>query len=270
VLSPWEEAVVELLDGSCVSTDGTRIRHLSATVPIPLDPRTEYVLDVEQVDLAAPADATGPSVLRRSFTTSAFGDFAAYAAAFRAVKIAHRAAAASSLRGFGASHPDGRTAGTQFDDAVRAAGLDVRPTPAFPGVTILWDQAAGQAPQPVAVLLDGTEPLWRSRPTPTKVPDLDAQGQPDPNGIIRWQLVDKPWLRVEPGSANQAGIEAVVRAPGEEQAIVVLSAGSRGKRLVLALRRIAFTEAFLEGASAMDSIEAIVDLTLARAPWEES
>ena len=268
VLSPWEEAISLSLENGCITASGTRKRHLSATIPIPLDPLTEYVLDVEQVDLGA-TGATGPSVLRRTFTTSRYGTVADYAAAFQAAKPRHRAVDPGPLRDFGAAHLTEPAAGTQFDDALRAAGLQPQPVPTSPGLTVLWDKPSGAAPQPVALLVDGTEPLWRSRAVPVKVIDLGPDGLPTPHNLGRWEMQDRPWLGLEPGTGSVAGVDAVVAAPGGQRALVVLSPGCRGQRLVLGLHRSPFTEDYLDGPSATPSLFLVADLSFTHAPWEE-
>jgi hypothetical protein len=72
VLSPWEAVAAEQLSGSCVPVSGTRIRHSMTTLPIPLEPFTDYVLDIESADKTAPDGATGAVVWRTGFSTGRF------------------------------------------------------------------------------------------------------------------------------------------------------------------------------------------------------
>ena len=48
------------------------------------------------------------------------------------------------------------------------------------------------------------------------------------------------------------------------------NANSRGKHIMLALRRIAHSEAYLDGPSATDQFCTILDNKLTVAPWEET
>ncbi len=71
VLSPFEGALVDGLKdyGPCIPVNGERTRHSSITLPIPLDPYTDYVLDIEAVPIGAAANTVGERVLRRHFST---------------------------------------------------------------------------------------------------------------------------------------------------------------------------------------------------------
>ena len=58
----------------------------------------------------------------------------------------------------------------------------------------------------------------------------------------------------------------LIRAPGDQRALVVLAAGNRGKRLTLDLVQPASTDAYMPIAK---ETHTIVDLTLDKAVWEE-
>ena len=50
---------------------------------------------------------------------------------------------------------------------------------------------------------------------------------------------------------------------------MTLKANSRGRKVVLALRRVAHTEPYLDGPTATDQFYTILSKTMAAAPWEE-
>ena len=59
LLSPWEGVVQDQLIASCVPISVERARHSMVTMPIPLEPFTDYLLDIEMADKNAPNDAPG-------------------------------------------------------------------------------------------------------------------------------------------------------------------------------------------------------------------
>ena len=71
----------------------------------------------------------------------------------------------------------------------------------------------------------------------------------------------------QPG--GDAVVDRIVRTPGGQRALVTLKANSRGKRLRLALKRIAQNEPYLDGPSATDAFFTVADFRFVRAPWEE-
>lgn len=64
-------------------------------------------------------------------------------------------------------------------------------------------------------------------------------------------------------------MDHIVVAPGGQRALVTLTAGSRGKRLLLALEHIVYTEPYLDGPAATNTFYTVLDKVLATAPWEE-
>jgi hypothetical protein len=95
VMSPFEAVLSEKLAefGPCIAVDEDRSRHSKITLPIPLDPYTDYVIDIEAVAIGAPATTVGQRVLRRQFSTGAYGTFEDFAATFQGVLTEHRATA---------------------------------------------------------------------------------------------------------------------------------------------------------------------------------
>lgn len=272
VMSPFEEALVDgLADyGPCIAQDVDRSRHSAITIPIPLDAFTDYVLDIEAVPLGAPKDAVGERVLRRQFSTGAFGNFDDFAASFQGVLTGHRFAPPGSMQGiaatpaFAARDPQG----AELDQAMMAAGLEPMPVPVpvpdSPRVVVFWEQATAAAtPQPVAVLVDASEPMRRSR----ALPEEDSSSDTPPTK--RWRMIEKVWLDLLTAPDSTVAVTRTIWAPGQQRALVMLADGARGQRLRLVLKRKAFIEPFLDGPGATPVVFTIIDEILGHAPWEE-
>jgi hypothetical protein len=246
-----------------VPVDEERVRHTQIDIPIPLDAYTDYILDVELVDLGAPADATGPSVYRRHFTTGGYPTLADFAASLQAPRPTARSCPVGALEAVRAYFNGRKPEGAELDDQLRAQGIEPLPVPDRPRIVVFWTQAGNALPQPAGVLIDATEALWRSRPYPKK--------QPDDTGPVpaeRWVLADTEWLFVEDKSA--AGVVApkgVLRAPGGQRALIVLAPNQRGKTV-----KIDLVDKTFPGLPFLNQTEhraTLVELPLDRAPWEE-
>ncbi|MEB3359851.1 MAG: hypothetical protein VKK04_24205 [Synechococcales bacterium] len=262
LLSPWEAALEEVLEGSCIPIDQSRTRQSTVTVPIPLDPYTDYILDVEMVDGGAAATATGPSVYRRHFSTGAYGTLTEFAIALKGVRVSHRSVPVGSMAAIRTFFAGRDPQGAELDEQFRANGLEAMPTPDRPRVLVFWEQAGG-LPQPTAILVDADEPMWRSRPYPTLITD-DTSDIP----TERWVLQDKPWLSLlpTPGGAAIIAPNGLIRAPGYQRSLVVLAPNSRNQRLRLDLVEHAFPEPYLNRPEQRITV---IDITANRAPWEE-
>jgi hypothetical protein len=264
VLSPWEQAVQTLVTGSCVPVRADRTRHTRVTIPIPLDLETDYVLDIEMLNKTAPVGAAGQRVWRRWFSTGGFRTLSEFANSFQLVRVSHRgvhATDAGKLRAIGNTFAARPPEGPQVEAAMTQAGLDPQPVPASPRAVIFWEPGAA-GPQPVAVLLDASEPMWRARPVPKQVTDPgSAAGR-------RYEMVSTPWLEVieQPGGDT---VDRIIPAPGGQRALVTLKPGARGRRLSLALRRIPQREPYLDGPAAPNQFFTVLDTQLLNAPWEE-
>ncbi|KMN81098.1 hypothetical protein VK98_15360 [Chromobacterium sp. LK11] len=268
VMSPFEGALVDKLAefGPCIPVNVDRSRHSELTLPIPLDPYTDYVLDIEAVPIGAPKNAVGERVLRRHFSTGAFGTFDAFAAAFQGVLTEHRYAPVGAMQGvfataaFASRDPQG----PELDQAMMAAGLEPMPVPKDPRIVVFWEQANPAAtPQPVAVMIDAPEPMHRTRPLPSE------ESSDDTPPSKRWKMTEQAWLDLTPADDNAASVTKTLWAPGDQRALIRLGAGARGQRLRLALVRNVFKAAYLDGAGAAPVKFVIVDEPLAHAPWEE-
>ncbi|MFS2020924.1 hypothetical protein ACEN88_30645, partial [Massilia sp. CT11-108] len=206
LLSPWEESVREVLqeDGGkpCVDFEAEMVRHSKVTVPIPLDPCTDYVVDIESVDEDAPENTVGERVLRRSFSTSAYGTLGEFANTFLGTRPEHRYVEAGRIATLSSTFASHAPQGSELDEAMIAAGLGPMGTPTAPRVVALWEQAdPAQPPQPVAVIVDSPEPLHRTRLVPTKVTD------PVPSAPERYEMLPVTWLQL----AQMPGAPDVVR-----------------------------------------------------------
>ncbi|RZU39140.1 hypothetical protein [Edaphobacter modestus] len=260
VLSPWEAVMVDQLTKSCVPVSGNRFRHTTATVPIPLEPFTDYVLDIEMVDTAAPAETPGTVVWRTGFSTGRFATLAAFAESFQFNRVLHRFSKPGLLQAIAAQPWAGNPQGNQLDMAMITAGLEPMGVPEAPRVIVFWE-AGVPNPQPAAVLVDSSEPMWRSRKIPRNITD------PQPPNASRQEMTTVTWMQLE--ESGSAITTKVIQAPGGHGALITLAPNSRGQTLKLVLRRIAMKESYLDGPTAADELLTILDTKLARAPWEE-
>lgn len=248
--SPWEEAVrLEVGELPCVEP-GSRNSHVVVDLPYALDPDTNYLLDLIRTPKAGGADVLA---YRSEFTTSRFRTLRAFAATVATTQPQHRSVPTPGpLLGL----PE-RPSGPELDTATASAGLDVLGVPRYPSCTVLWSTSS--PPQPVAVVIDANEPLWRSRLAPERLPDGSNPNDPK---AAAWQLAPFEWLTVL--TSGTAGVQRVVRGPGNQRALIVLHANQRGRMLVATLAQPADP---LSAASAATA--ELVSITLAQAPWEE-
>ena len=265
LMSPWEEAVAEVLKGSCVPVDVDRIRHSSIDFPIPLEPHTDYILDVEMLPLGAAANATGPSIYRRHFSTGGFGTLASFAASVQGAEPSARYCAPGAFAAVAAAFAGRAPQGSELDEHLRAAGIEALGVPERARVVVFWSQVGAAAPQPEAVLIDATEPLWRSRPYPAKITDSTG-----PVDATRWVLQPTTWLSLQDGSGvGVLAANGLIAAPGLQRALVVLAPAARGKQVQIDLVSKGWPAelAFLGGTEARHTL---FNLRLASAPWEEN
>ncbi|KGF83220.1 hypothetical protein IA69_03150 [Massilia sp. JS1662] len=270
LLSPWEESVREVLqeDGGkpCVDFEDEAVRHSKVTVPIPLDPYTDYVVDIEAVDADAPENTVGDRVLRRSFSTSAYGTLGEFANTFLGTRPEHRYVEAGRIATLSSTFASHAPQGSELDEAMIAAGLGPMGTPTAPRVVALWEQPdPAQPPQPVAVIVDSPEPLHRTRLVPTKVTD------PVPSAPERYEMLPTTWLQLAQMPDTPDLIQRVIPAPGGQRAIVILKPGSRGANgLALGLKRERFADKpYLFDATWPADPVKITYVSLLSAPWEE-
>jgi large repetitive protein len=274
LLSPFEDALQAALEAlgdaaACVPVDDQRVRHSQVDIPIPLNSCTDYLLDVELVDEGAPDGTAGPSIFRRHFGTGLYGTFEQFASSIISPLPTARSAPAGAFAATAAFFAGRRPAGSELDDQLRGHGIEPLETPARARVVVFWEQSGSADPQPAAVLVDATEPLFRSRNYPSKVTDSTG-----PDAAQRWVLGPREWLLLRPHPIPDPAVpdpatvapDGVIVAPGGQRAVVVLASNQRGKRLVLDLVAAGFADLpFLDA----ERSTTVVDMTFAAAPWEE-
>ena len=269
LLSPWEDAAAAAVSrlgaaGACVPVDGNRTRHSQVDIPIPLNSCTDYLLDVELVDANAADGATGLSIFRRHFSTGLYQTFEQFAASVTSPLPTARSAPAGAFGAIAGFFAGRRPAGSELDDQLRAHGIEPLETPARARVVVFWEQSGSADPQPAAVLVDATEPLFRSRSYPSKITDSTG-----PVPSERWVLAPREWLLLRPSAATAPTLapSGIVVAPGGQRAVVVLAPGQRGKELALELVAAAFAD--LPFLDPNERAVTVFDMTFSAAPWEE-
>jgi hypothetical protein len=199
---------------------------------------------------------------RTRFTTSKFPSLQALAAALGASSIAHRhlSGTLSTLTPPAGGHSAGAS-DQDIQSAFLAAGEQALPAPSDSSITIYWTPGSGGAYVPYCLLLDCTEPLWRTRQEPTLVP-VDPS---DPSFTVV-QIAPATALEVvETGGSNIAGY---LYSTSGTRTIAFLVPGfappAAGTTVTLALHRPA-SAAF----GVADAVATIVAVTIGpQAPWE--
>ena len=193
VVSPWEATVRRRIGArTCGDFDPDSDGHGRTALPFPLDPLTDYVLDLEAlrpdgtVDLPSlrPGEVGNRPRYRQRFTTSRYASRAELASAVRTTRfVTVRVPDPAPLDALADIVTD-----ETLDIALLDSGLNLRPRPTAPELRMLWrpDEPA----TPLAFLIETPEPLWRSRLEPA--PTYDSDGH-----ILRWTLERAEWLGVD-------------------------------------------------------------------------
>jgi hypothetical protein len=194
VFSPWETTVRRRLgELPCIDADPDSDPHGRATLPFDLDPRTDYVLDVEALlpngtrppPTPRPGEVGTRPLYRRAFAT---GRYATRADLAEDVRIAAQRSRIVPTPVALDSLVDSVVSDEAFDTALLEAGLTVDGPVDEPVIAKLW---TGDVPAaPIAVLIQTPEPVWRSREEPTA--ERDASGE----HIERWRMQQAEWLGV--------------------------------------------------------------------------
>lgn len=265
VFTPWEATMRAglLRDAPCIETSGQISRHVKLDLDLLLEPRTDFVFDIDVVGKPPPAPGVAATpMFRRKFTTSRYRALDEMCAAAAAAKVNHvRPAPDADLDPLKAllTAPGALSAG-QLDAALRAARLEPATPVDAPTVDIVWEAIAGVS-QPNIVVLRTPEPLIRMRRTPV---DVEPAGQPRlGRKISRLEL--RPFLEIvaTPGVAGAAAIQAV-GAPHIGIALVFPDS-ARGKVVDLSIRR--HDDPFLDSSAGAIDVE-LLHLRLTSAPWE--
>lgn len=267
VMTPFEATLLELADSlPCIPADIDRTHHHVLTITYDFEPLTDYLLDIRAVPKSSAMDVEGRRVHRVGFTTSKFDTAEDLAKMVLEAPIEHTYIAdPASLSALG-----DRPSGADLDAAMQAAGLDVPTTPRWPSIEVLWTDGAGPgaSPEPVAVVIESSETLWRERPIPREVVDTASIESPKPKW---WAAVPEPWLEPEvsttaPGAGDppRTVVSRTIRAPGDSRAILLLAPNSRGSELIVDLVVPAND---LYGAPERRS--QLAGVLIDAAPWEE-
>jgi hypothetical protein len=263
VLTPWEDTMLGIVAGlECIDASGTSSRQQVIDLDLLLEPRTDYIFDIELVNPPAPPPGTSVTPLfRRNFTTSRYKDWHEMAAAVSAANLVEMPADAGAVAALEAlvSAP-APVSGSALDAALRQAGLRPVVEVGNPVVEVLW-VAGGGALQPRVLVIRTPEPLVRTRREPAEY---------EPPGVPRLQrkvitLQDKPYLEVvpTPGVAGAPPVH-IVSQPGMNTVIVVVDSG-RNAPIDLTLRR--HGNVFL-GEAAGTGDTPLFAVTLDAATWE--
>lgn len=276
VLTPLEETMEEVLGGQCIPIDESRLRHMMKVIDLPLDPRTDYVLDIMGVPEGGEVgDPDAMTLHTVSFSTGAYPTLERFARVLQSQRGNHRWIETGAMANVALAFPgDSQPEGAGLDSAMIAAGLEAMPVPDRPQTTVFWEQAGpASEPQPVAILIDATEPMRRRWDLPVKV--VDSETEPESE---YWASQPRVWLDLEPGSETPGRVDKILRDPGGQRALVLLNPGARGARVQVEMVRYPVVEDMAQAAGNED-LEgpggdseqrfAIVDTRLDRAPWEE-
>jgi hypothetical protein len=242
----------------------TAYQNQQFTADVQLRPTMAYTLDIV-TDPAPPPPADGsPQVplYRTRFTTSKYPSLQALAADLGGATISHRhlsgpLATLTAPTG-GASAP---ASDQDIEAAFLAAGEQALPAPSNSTITIYWIPGPGGAYVPYCLLMDCTEPLWRTRQEPALIP-----ADPSDPSFTTVQITPTPSLEVaETGGANIAGY---LFSTSGTRTIAFLVPGfappPEGTTVTLALHRPASTAFGLT-----DAVAKVVAVTIGPlAPWE--
>lgn len=194
VLSPWEATVRRHLGPlTCGEFDPGSDRHGQAVLDFKLDPLTDYVLDLEMLTLAGspapvpllPDEVGSRPLYRQGFSTSRYPSRQAFAEQVRTAHVMSRLVTNPAPLLALAD----RVSDEAFDVALLDSQLGAVNRPNTSSISVLWDTSTPS--QPIAILIETPEPLWRTRREP------EAQYDQTNNYIISWKLADKLWLLVD-------------------------------------------------------------------------
>jgi hypothetical protein len=235
VFTPWEDTMRAIVAGlDCIDASGDVSRHQIVDLNLLLEPRTDYIFDIELVNPpATPPGGTVSPLFRRAFSTSRYkswDEMAAAAAAARLVEAPADAAAVAGLEALVAAPAP--VSASALDAALRQAGLRPVVEVTDPVVELLWVNQGGTL-QPRILVIRTPEPLARTRQEPAEY---------EPPGVPRLQrkvitLQDHPYLEVvqTPSVAGSPTMH-IVSQPGMNTVVVVID-GGRGTPIDLTLRR---------------------------------
>jgi hypothetical protein len=162
-------------DLPCIDISGTKDHTVTITLPYTFEPLTDYLIDVHAVPVGAPASATG-LVHRIPFTTSRF-DVAGR------LRVLHRAGLGASTGSCPARRPSPRCPrcsrpAIRSTRHTKVLGLAVSATtPRSPRSRCCGPATPCRSPMAI-IVIESSEPLWRSRIMPQQVTGPDRRLRP--------------------------------------------------------------------------------------------
>jgi hypothetical protein len=233
------------------------------TAPVKLRPLMGYTLDLNTNPSQTPPPDPGTAVVplyRRTFSTSKYPGMKALADDLGASRITHRAL--KQKLAFAGAPGKNVLPDQDIQDAFVAAGENALPAPSANSISIYWAQATPGGPfVPHALLIDCTEPLWRTRSEPTFQNPIPE----DPSFKI---VTIAPATSLEIVEQGGTSIAACFVSPGGTRTVAMFAPGFSpppgGATITLALHRPA--SAIYAAAEETDVIFAVpID---PQAPWE--
>jgi hypothetical protein len=255
----------------CVGTT-TSYQNAQFIAQVDLQPLMAYTLDINMDPAPAQSGSVALPLYRTRFTTSKYASLNALATDLGTsrVKHAHLSGPLNLNVTFPAPSPYPPNSPVNYkqvtdqliESAFVAAGEQALPAAADNSITVYWIPGPGNGPYvPYCILIDCTEPLWRTRQEPSLVP-VDPS---DPSFNI---------VQITPASALEvietggSSIHGFAYSPSGTRTIALFAPGfsppPAGTTVTLELHRPA-SSAF----SLVDVVGKIVDLQIGpQAPWE--
>ena len=230
------------------------------TADVTLRPCMAYTLDIV-TNPATPQPANQPIVplYRTRFTTSTYASLADLATGIGGSRVRHRHLSGPLTFNPPVSGTVTQRSDQEIETAFLSVGEQALPAAAENAITIYWIPGQGSGPYvPYALMIDCTEPLWRTRQEPKLVP---ANSNDPSFTIVKISSVTA--LEVQETGGN--AVAHFVYSTSGTRTIAILASGSSGAQSVtLQLHRPA-SQVF--GLS--DSAATIIALEIdAHAPWE--
>jgi hypothetical protein len=267
LFSAFDSAVKVSLEGKiCREFQRESIKHERITLQLPLEPLTDYVLDMEPHDVGTgvPVPLENPNfpLYRIHFSTSRYGTFNEFARKVKESRIVHRwlekPGPLENLKQLSATGKQLELNERQLEQAFMDAEWGDLGRASEPRVTIIWVGALEATPQPFAVLLETPEPHWRVRSVPQGAKGNDAAP------IKRNRLVPARWLEIaEPGPL----VTRLIFSTAKDRTLIFLASNARGATLNLSLHRT--FHPLIEAQPSPPDAD-LLSVELKSAPWEEA
>jgi hypothetical protein len=252
------DSLLNLVNGQlpCVG-DVSAYQNQQFTADVTLRPCMAYTLDiVTSPAIPTPANQAIVPLYRTRFTTSKYASLGALATAIGGSRVLHRHLSGSLNLPAPGSGQSTQITDQDIETAFVKAGEQALPATTENAITIYWKQANGSGPYlPYCLLIDCTEPLWRTRQEPKLIPANST----DPSFTIV-QITPVTALQVQESGSN---IAHYFYSTSGTRTIAML-AGSGAQTITLQLHRPASSIFGLP-----DKVATIVTLPIdAAAPWE--